>query len=329
MKTISHKVGIRAGDPLLILMTHLKIGDFLLLTAQLKFLTRIYPHWMIAVPDILFDLYEEHAVFPRIIPHKEAQAYLDHYNTQVLNLSYPLIRELAIPHDHFKLNSEYFKLPQHSSHSYTQALHEYFPALPRSFEARPFLDIITDEYILNKHGLVSFSYFTVHSGSDYFPKNWPTKNFERTLELILNRFPKVTCVSFVGPQDEELYLHKSKPDRFVSVKAPLREVAHILSGSLFHIDNDSGIHHLAGAIDVPSITVFGPTGPGTWKSLTQHNFVHWGGPSCPNHCEGARSAECPERVCLSSVAPESLLMSATRILTSEAVQAVVGEKYIH
>ncbi len=329
MKAMVYKLGIRAENPLLVLMSHLKIGDFLLLTPQLKFLTKIYPHWMIAVPDMLYDLYQEQEVFSRCIPHRDSEEYTASRRPQILNLTYPLIRNIILPDSHYKLNGECFKLPQHSSNSYTQALHEHFPALPRNFEASPFLDINTDKQILNKHGLRSFSYFTVHSGSDHYPKNWPPESFERTLELILSRFPDVHCVSFVGPQDKDLFHGKEAPERFVSLKVPLKEVAHILSSSLFHIDNDSGIHHLAGAIDVPSITVFGPTGPGTWKSLTAHNFVHWGGPSCTNHCQGMRSAECEDRVCLSSVVPESLLVSATRILTSEAVQAVVGEKYFH
>lgn len=311
---------IRAENPLLILMTHMKIGDFLILTPHLQYLQRIYPKWMIAVPDTLWELYSEQKLFHRQISSKDVIGYL-WPSTQILDLSYPLIKDKVLPKNHFFLNGKYFKKPQHSSVSYTESLHEYFPELPLDFAAKPFLDFVIDQKVLDKQNLKPMRYFTVHSGSDFSAKNWAPENFETTVEMALKRFPEYKCVSIVGPQDDELFKAKPKPENFISFKSSLRDVAHVLSGSLFHIDNDSGIHHLAGVLDVPSITIFGPTGPGTWKSLTPHNFIHWGGPACAHHCEGTKMTVCPDKVCLSSIKPEQVLVSATRILCSEVTQA--------
>lgn len=100
-----------------------------------------------------------------------------------------------------------------------------------------------------------------------------------------------------------------------NVHTSLKKVAHLLAGSLFHVDNDSGIQHLAGALDVPSITVFGPTPPGSWRSLTSSQFIHWGGLLCPKECEGAGMDHCQQRICLSSIKPEHLVETAEQIIS--------------
>ncbi len=271
----------------------------------------LYPNIYIRVPPLLSELYDECNIFK----YTETQDAAEFQHT--VNLTYPLMENITIPTAHIRLNKKYFEKPQHVFVSYGEALREIFPAyqdFPAKAEA--FMERDFHSQALEKHQLKEFNYFTVHSGSDFAPKNWPEKNFEKTISLLLKENPHLKCVSLVGPQDKELFTDKPIPTNFITLKRSLREVAHILSGSLFHIDSDSGIHHLAGALNVPSISVFGPTGPGTWASASEINFVHWGGPSCKNHCGGARAASCADRICLTSVIPEALLVSAGKILDS-------------
>ena len=301
---------------MLIVMTHEKLGDFLLLTPHLRELQKIHPTLMIAVPSLLYELYQEEKVFSRSIHSKEARSYALKHKAPVLDLSYPLLENLDLPEDHLRLHEDVFRKPQHAMDAYSQALHLWFKELSPTFKSQPFLDLNTDERVLNRYSLRPFEYFTVHSGSDFPSKNWDPKNFEKTVELMLKRYPHLRCVNLVGPQDDEIFLQRTPPENFQTVRVTLRDAAHILSGSAFHIDNDSGVHHLAGALDVPSITVFGPTGPGTWSSMTKYNFVHWGGPNCKDHCGGARMRFCQDRVCLSTVLPEHLLASSDQILAA-------------
>ena len=299
---------------MLILMTHEKLGDFLLLTSHLCELQQKNPELIIAIPSLLYELYKEEKIFSRFIHAKEAKQYAKEQNLKILDLTYPLLDSINLPQDHWRLDKDIFKKPQHSIDSYSQALRLWFKGFPADFKAEPFLDLNLDEKVLMDNGLEAFQYFTVHSGSDFAPKNWAPDNFEKTIEMLVSRYPHLQCVHIIGPQDEELFKNKQSPIQLINVRLSLRDVAHVLSASLFHIDNDSGIHHLAGALDVPSITVFGPTGPGTWSSMTQYNFIHWGGPSCADHCNGSRMRTCSNRICLSSILPEHLLVSADRII---------------
>ena len=300
---------------MLITMSYEKLGDFLLLTPYLQEIQKHRDDVTIAIPGLLYELYQEEKIFSDFIHNKEVIDFVNDNHPQVLDLSYPLLKNLQLPDTYLRLEKEIFKIPQHATESYSQALRLWFKELSKDFKAKPFFNLDTDQEVLKRHKLKPFHYFTVHSGSDFPSKNWSPENFEVTVELILTKYPKLHCVNLVGPQDQEIFSNKRPPERFQTVREKLRDVAHLLSASLFHVDNDSGVHHLAGVIDVPSITVFGPTGPGTWCSMTDYNFVHWGGPACENHCEGEIMHLCTNKVCLTSVKPEYLIESADKILS--------------
>jgi ADP-heptose:LPS heptosyltransferase len=300
--------------PELITMTHLKLGDFLLLTPHLRILSGLYPDLLIAVPDFLYPLYTEQKIFPNSLAISEVPKLSR--KLRVLDLTFPFLPHIQIPEHYERLRAEVFLRGQHVSYSYAEALHEHFPLLPLGVPSAPFLDFTPNTEYYSECGVEPYQFFTVHSGSDFAPKNWAPENFENTVIALLDCYPKLKALSFVGPQDDELFLTRAKPKRFLTVKRDLRVVAHLLMGSLFHIDNDSGVHHLAGAANVPSITVFGATGPGTWSSLTQRNFIHWGGLNCDHHCSGSLMRDCPDRVCISSVKVEHILKSADKILSA-------------
>lgn len=312
------------AESALVVMSHTKLGDFLLLTPHLRRIQHHYSDVTVAVPDLLMELYREKQVLPHFVAMSEVAGQIADPARKpykhIVNLTYPLLKEAEeLPPHHLRLNAGCFLKPRHVFQSYGEALHEIFPHytdIPE--EPSAFLSDAVCAATMRRYDLKPYMYFTVHAGSDFAPKNWDSANFEDSVRILLDRHQHLTCVSLVGPQDEELFRGAPPPERFVSLRLPLRETAAVLASSLFHIDNDSGVNHLAGALDVPSISVFGPTAPGTWASMAQMNFVHWGGPNCAEHCEGARMRECADRVCLNSVRPADLAFSADRILRNYA-----------
>lgn len=246
---------------MLILMSHAKLRDFLLLTPHLREIQKIYPNVIIAIPDLLLELYQEQNIFAHFIGAKETDEFIRRHQPTILNLSYPLLEKLTIPKHHLQLDADIFKNPQHATDSYAQALQLVFPKFSTDFKAAPFFNFDVNHRILDKYRVEPFHYFTVHSDSDFIPKNWPAEKFEKTVELLLEQHSHLKCINLVGPRDQELFLTKRHIPRLQTVKTNLREAAHLLNGSLFHIDNDSGVYHLAGALDVPSITVLGTVEP--------------------------------------------------------------------
>ena len=104
----------------------------------------------------------------------------------------------------------------------------------------------------------------VHPGSGGTRKCWPARRFA---ELAARLEGPVLVVE--GPADAEACrefceaLPASVP-RGRATGMPLCRLAAVLIESRGYIGNDSGVSHLAGALGVPTVAIFGPTDPAVW-----------------------------------------------------------------
>lgn len=107
----------------------------------------------------------------------------------------------------------------------------------------------------------------VHIGSGSETKNWPINNWSSLLQQIQERFD-VTLVLVVGEADQERFekfVNLSHPKNSLTARSlPLPELAGILANCNLFIGHDSGVTHLAAAVNTPSIALFGPTDPKIW-----------------------------------------------------------------
>ena len=98
-------------------------------------------------------------------------------------------------------------------------------------------------------GVTRGRYIAIHAFSGGAKKNWPLEQYRE----LAARLPDVR---FCAGPDEPL----NGAVRYDS----LGEVARWLAGARLYIGNDSGISHLAAAVGVPVIAIFGPTDPRVW-----------------------------------------------------------------
>ncbi len=104
----------------------------------------------------------------------------------------------------------------------------------------------------------------VHPGSGGKWKCWPAQQFAELAARL-----QVPVLLVEGPADSEVcrefaeVLPKSVPAaRAAGVS--LSHLAALLAESRGYIGNDSGVSHLAAALGVPTVAVFGPTDPAVW-----------------------------------------------------------------
>ena len=112
----------------------------------------------------------------------------------------------------------------------------------------------------------------LHPFSGSAKKNWPLEHFRELAGQLAN--VEWTC----GPEER---LDGAR--RF----GDLAELARWISGARLYIGNDSGITHLAAAVDTPALALFGPTDPAIWCPAGAH--VRWTRFSAP--AEVARVAK--------------------------------------
>ncbi len=183
------------------------------------------------------------------------------------------------------------------------------------------LGIPADPALLDRFGLRGRAYVTIHNGFDaefqtaYGFANKSTKvyaQFDAVVERLRAQRPDIYIV--------QLGTKTSQPIKGVNLqlvgKTSISESAAILAGSTLHVDNESGLVHMAACLGTISCVVFGPT-PAAYFGYDQNVNI------LPRECGGCWwvnkdwMTNCPrgmsEPVCLSATTPESV---AQAVLTA-------------
>jgi heptosyltransferase III len=111
----------------------------------------------------------------------------------------------------------------------------------------------------------------MHPGSGGLPKCWPYYNY-RTLAAMLENTGRQPLFLW-GPAEQDRWgpdgLNRiTDHGKFpVATGLNLDQITCLLTCCAGYVGNDSGITHLAGALDVPTAAVFGPSEPSHWLPL--------------------------------------------------------------
>jgi len=105
----------------------------------------------------------------------------------------------------------------------------------------------------------------VHPGSGSPKKNWPLAKFVSLAE----RMPAQTGwkpMFVIGEADTELgeALSRDSSPFPVLTGCSLLELAEALTACAGYVGNDSGVTHIAAALGIPVVALYGPTDPETW-----------------------------------------------------------------
>jgi heptosyltransferase III len=106
-----------------------------------------------------------------------------------------------------------------------------------------------------------------HVGSGSPAKNWPADRWTQLIASLEGRFSELLLVS--GEADEAATA--AFLGQYCSPRLKLRsdlailDLAHELAVAQLFIGHDTGVTHLAAALGVPTIALFGPTDPMIWR----------------------------------------------------------------
>jgi ADP-heptose:LPS heptosyltransferase len=116
----------------------------------------------------------------------------------------------------------------------------------------------------------------VHPGSGSKAKNWPLENYVFLVQSLYQRC-RGTVLVVEGPAERNMIDNMSEAldgITFIALQSlALPLLAAILSQCSLFIGNDSGITHLAAALGVPTIALFGPTDPYVWGPRGKKVFI--------------------------------------------------------
>ncbi len=109
-------------------------------------------------------------------------------------------------------------------------------------------------------------------------KLWPAAEWAAVVDALRPRPVVLTC----GPADrtvvDDVLAHVSGDRPLVVTGQPVTTLAGVLAGAAAFVGCDSGVTHLAAALDLPTVALFGPTDSGTWAPRGTNVRVLDGGP---------------------------------------------------
>ncbi len=115
----------------------------------------------------------------------------------------------------------------------------------------------------------------VHPGGSSFDKRWPEKQYAELADRLVQHY-NATILLLHGPEEKALAHNIQQAMRsqgIVHAPATLRELGALLSRCSLVVCNDSGPMHIAAALDVPMVAVFGPTDHIAWHPLSENASI--------------------------------------------------------
>ncbi|HEY3993948.1 MAG TPA: glycosyltransferase family 9 protein [Ktedonobacteraceae bacterium] len=160
----------------------------------------------------------------------------------------------------------------------------------------------------------------MHVGAKHPARRWSPLSFARLADaLTQNLHAKIILT---GGTDERSTIRKvircmaSEPINLAG-QTSLGGLAALLSQLDLFISNDTGPAHLAYALDIPSITLFGPTDYQRWRPLAQDRHIAL---RAPVACSPCTYHVCPiDHRCLSQISPSLVLSIATKYLENASL----------
>jgi heptosyltransferase-3 len=173
---------------------------------------------------------------------------------------------------------------------------------------------------LDRHGLAGRRYAILHTTASQSrdSKRWPADRFGRLCDMLVGELglvPVLVGAADERPQIEAVCAAAGVPVVVAAGELSLRETAALIARSALHVGNDSGLLHVAAALDRPTVGIFGPTdavafGPYTVRSAVATRRL----PCSP--CLPLLIHGCGNPICLTELPVEEVAAAVRTVLRS-------------
>jgi lipopolysaccharide heptosyltransferase II len=158
----------------------------------------------------------------------------------------------------------------------------------------------------------------IHPAAAFDTKQWATRNFARVAEELSAR--GFNCIAIAAPSEshviaeliEESFAHI---ETFTNLSLP--EVTALAARSRLFVGNDSGIAHIAAAVRVPSVVIFGSSNVAHWRpwAIAPSEVVREELPCQP--CPGYFCAEFDAPECIRRVSVERVTAAIEKVISGQ------------
>jgi heptosyltransferase-3 len=181
--------------------------------------------------------------------------------------------------------------------------------------SRDALAMVTERLMQAK--LVERGFALLHPGTAFFTKQWSPGNFARVAEHLAE---KGLAVVAVGSPGEKATLDSLKAASGVPVETwsnlSLPEITALASIAKVFVGNDSGIAHIAAAVQTPTVVIFGSSNRVHWRPWTDApNEIVFNPLDC-QPCPGYECAVFGTPRCILEIPPSAVFTALERVLSA-------------
>jgi lipopolysaccharide heptosyltransferase I len=182
---------------------------------------------------------------------------------------------------------------------------------PEKSAMKPFL---SECGLIDKDGRVK-EFAIVNPGATWVTKRWPPENFGAVAKGLIEQQDLSIVVPWAGEDEKkaaEAICKIAGPRAFVAPPTDLRSLAALTEQAILFVGNDTGPLHLAVALGISSVAIFGASDPFRNGPYGAMHRIQTGGVEC--HPCWKTSCERKDLACLIWVKPETVLTSCLHSL---------------
>jgi heptosyltransferase-3 len=173
----------------------------------------------------------------------------------------------------------------------------------------------TVEKSLSEAGLTDRKIALIHPAAAFATKRWSIENFAKVAEHLVER--GFAPVAIAAPNERELLdeLQSLSAVQLFTFDFALPEVTALAARAKLFVGNDSGIAHIAAAVDTPSVVIFGSSNIAHWRPWTRMSseVVFEQLPCQP--CHGYFCEKFPEPECILRIPVSRVTAAIDRLIT--------------
>jgi lipopolysaccharide heptosyltransferase I len=183
-----------------------------------------------------------------------------------------------------------------------------------AIEREQMLPFLKQSGLIRADGTVE-KYAIVNPGATWVTKRWSPENFGIVSKGLVDRCGLNIVVPWAGNDEKkaaEIIVKLAGPKAFLAPDTNLRQLAALTQQAILFVGNDTGPLHLAVALDVNSVAVFGASDPLRNGPYGPKHRMQTGGVEC--HPCWKTTCERNDLACLTWVKPEVVLTSCIHSL---------------
>jgi ADP-heptose:LPS heptosyltransferase len=115
-----------------------------------------------------------------------------------------------------------------------------------------------------------------------------------------------------GPEVQKAFEERGDQSFILAKGLTLLQLASVMEGCRFFVGNDSGVSHMAAALGLPTVVIFGPTDQNAWSPRGEKTFVVQREVPC-SPCPQERFFQCKDFECLRGIGLGEVLKGLGKI----------------